>query len=573
MDAPVLSIQHLCAEIGSPDNKHLLLNDISLSVYAGETLALVGESGSGKSVTALSILRLLNHSGIRYSSGEIIFNDRNNNEVNLLQLKEKELNDYRGKEIGFVFQEPMNSLNPLMTCGKQITEVLLKHTACSKKEAASKALELLRKVELPHPERFLDAYPHELSGGQKQRVMIAMAISCNPRLLIADEPTTALDVTVQKSILQLLQSLQKSNGMALLFITHDLGIVSELADRVAVLYRGELLETRPVTELFSHPHHPYTKALLACRPILFEKGQTLPTISELLTHSNNPVTAAVKEIQAAAIPPAETLLSVQNLTVSFGSRNFLGKKKSGSVVAVDQVSFDIFQGETLGLVGESGCGKTTLGRTLLRLQQAESGSIIFHGKEDLLKLPLQRFRSHRKELQIVFQDPYASLNPRMRIGDMLLEPVRLHRPDLSKEAAKVLIRTLLQKVGLPEDSETRYPHAFSGGQRQRLVIARALAVKPAFIVWDESVSALDVSIQAQILNLINELKDTFKFTSLFISHDLSVVRYLCDRILIMQKGRIVESGLAEQIWNTPRHPYTRELLDAIPGQRQLSKSE
>jgi len=567
MDTPLLSVQQLNAEI--IENALPVLRNISFDLYQGEILALVGESGSGKSVTALSIPRLLSPKEITYTSGSVFFRNTNGKEINLLELTEQELNQYRGNKIGLVFQEPMSSLNPVMTCGMQVMEQILQHSNCKKAEAKQKTIELFRQVELPEPEKIIDRYPHQLSGGQKQRVMIAMAISCNPVLLIADEPTTALDVTVQKSILELLNKIRKNNGTALLFITHDLGIVEELADKVAVMQQGEIKEFNTAQSVFTNPQHPYTKALLACRSTSFKKGERLLTIETILNqeqrdnihhHFENTIEVNLKESDKSPV------ISVKNLTVSFEKKHWWNNRKTISTPVVNEISFDIFKGETLGLVGESGCGKTTLGRTILKLQSAQAGSIFYKGK-DILKQSRSQFNPYRKELQIVFQDPYASLNPKMRIGDILLEPLQLHRKELSKKDAKETAVKLLNKVGLTKDAINRYPYAFSGGQRQRICIARALAVNPSFIVWDESVSALDASIQAQILNLINDLKAELGFTSLFISHDLSVIRYLCDRILVMKKGIIVEQGDAETIWSNPQHSYTRELIDAIPGKR------
>jgi peptide/nickel transport system ATP-binding protein len=572
METPLLSVRALSAEL--TESAVPVLKNLSFDLSEGEVLALVGESGSGKSVTALSIARLLSPKEIHYTTGSVFFRNTSGNQIDLLQASEQELNQYRGKKIGLVFQEPMSSLNPLMTCGRQVMEQILQHSKCSRSEAKQKTIELFSQVELPDPEKILYRYPHQLSGGQKQRVMIAMAISCEPALLIADEPTTALDVTVQKSILELLNSIRKSKGMALLFITHDLGIVEEIADHVAVMQQGEIKEFNHAKHLFSNPQHPYTRALLACRSTSFKKGEKLLTVDTFLNDSpNNKIeNQRVTDHPNQTETEKNTLIEVQNLTVSFETKKWWRRSKSFSPPVINQISFDIFKGETLGLVGESGCGKTTLGRTLLKLQEAQSGYIYYNGV-DLLSQSRKNFNPYRKELQIVFQDPYASLNPKMRIGEILLEPLRLHRKELSKKQAKEKVMDLLQKVGLPGDSVNRYSYAFSGGQRQRISIARALAVNPSFIVWDESVSALDASIQAQILNLINELKAELGFTSLFISHDLSVVRYLCDRILVMKKGSIVEQGFSENIWRNPQHAYTRELLNAIPGRNSSAKSE
>lgn len=563
----LLSIKQLDVVFQSEESRFQAVSHVSLNVHKGETVALVGESGSGKSVTSLSVLQLLPGSAT-FPNGQIFFRKKNGSTLNLLQATPAQLQEVRGNEIALIFQEPMTSLNPVFTCGRQVQEAIVQHQRCPAAEARRQTLELFRQVQLPDPEQCMNRYPHQLSGGQKQRVMIAMAMSCNPSLLIADEPTTALDVTVQKSVLHLMKQLQQHTGMGLLFITHDLGIVQEIADRVVVLYKGSIVEQGSTEELFEHPQHPYTKALLACRPVLHPKGHPLPVVEDFLQEKQVPVshinvtTGSTSHTTVQQIH--EPLLSIRHLTVSFpAEKKFLGKPKKW-IHAVQDVSFDIFPGETVGLVGESGCGKTTLGRTILRLQEASSGSVLLLGKE-LLQQPVKAFQPHRRDLQIVFQDPYSSLNPRIRIGAAIAEPMLVHGLATNQRQAQARVVELLSKVDLPADSINRYPHEFSGGQRQRLVIARALALEPKFIIWDESVSALDVSVQAQVLNLLNQLKQDLGFTSLFISHDLSVVRYISDRILVMHKGKVVESGAAEDVWNQPQSEYTRQLLEAIPG--------
>ncbi len=535
-------------------------------------LAVVGESGSGKSVTALSVLQLLPANAACIDRGEIWFSADGMKAIDLLKLSSAEIRSLRGNSIGMIFQEPMVSLNPVMRCGAQVMEPVRLHRKLNRFEAREEVLQLFKKVRLPDPELLFDKYPHQLSGGQKQRVMIAMAISCKPALLICDEPTTALDVTVQKTILELLRDLRKSENMGMLFITHDLGLVADIADRVAVMFRGQIVETGPVKELFSNPEHPYTRGLLLCRPVLHHKGETLPVVSDFLNGGKKQYTKfqgtalsnAGLDNEAPASRKPEILVSVKNLDVSYSSgKTWLGREKHW-IKAVQDVSFDIFTGETLGLVGESGCGKTTLGRALLRLNKPGSGSICYKNR-DLLAMPDAELRPFRKNIQIVFQDPYSSLNPRLMVGPALSEPLRIHEPLLSRSERKKKVTDLLQKVNLQPDVFSRYPHEFSGGQRQRIVIARALTLSPGFVVFDESVSALDVSVQAQVLNLINDLKREFGFTAVFISHDLSVIRYLCDRVMVMENGRIVETGEAETVYSHPKTAYTRNLIEAIPG--------
>lgn len=567
------------------------VRNISFEVNRGEIVAIVGESGSGKSVTALSILRLLS---AKYPSGKILFSENDAEPVDLLKLPEDELRQLRGRQISMIFQEPMTSLNPVFTCGNQVMEAILLHENISRKQATERTIALFEQVKLPEPAQIFNRYPHQLSGGQKQRVMIAMAMSCNPSLLICDEPTTALDVTVQKSILQLIKELQQSTRMGVIFITHDLGLVGEIADRAIVMYKGEIVEQGVTKDIFERPVHPYTKALLACRPILHQKGERLPTVSDFmdtttLTGSNTSFGTSFQPENALKTPvineentikssantltgsntvkkDENTLINVENLSVWFPAvRSFFGKA-SRYIKAVDDVSFSVYKGETLGLVGESGCGKTTLGRTLLRLIEPTAGTIIYNGT-DLVKLHGSTLKSFRKDIQIVFQDPYSSLNPRMTIGEAIAEPMQVHglAPNPKERREKVI--SLLEKVSLKPEHFNRYPHEFSGGQRQRIVIARALGLDPAFVVCDESVSALDVSVQAQVLNLLNDLKKEFGFTVIFISHDLSVVHYVSDRIMVMNKGKIEEIGPAEQVYHRPESAYTQKLIASIPGTR------
>ncbi len=566
----LLHIKDLEVAFKTEDGWMKAVHGISFSVTKGETVAVVGESGSGKSVTALSALRLIPQPPAHYPNGEIFFTKRDGIEINLLNVSPAQLQTIRGNEIAMIFQEPMSSLNPVFNCGSQVIEAIQLHQKVSKEEARKRTLQLFEKVKLPNPELMLQRYPHQLSGGQKQRVMIAMAMSCNPSLLIADEPTTALDVTVQKTILQLIKELQQETGMGVLFITHDLGVVHDIADKIVVMYQGQIVEQGPAHEIFHRPQHPYTKALLACRPALHPKGKRLPVVSDFLENtvvSGESLVVSENPKSKSPIPNSQqpiSLLHVKNLSVWFPEQKKMFGKASSLIKAVNDVSFEVYAGETLGLVGESGCGKTTLGRALLRLVEPTSGSIYLNG-ENILSKSLSAFKKQRKNLQIVFQDPYSSLNPSITIGDAIAEPMLVHRLQPNQKKAKEKVMELLEKVNLTTGQYNRYPHEFSGGQRQRIVIARALALHPSFIVWDESVSALDVSVQAQVLNLLNDLKKEFSFTSIFISHDLSVVRYLCDRIIVMNKGRIEETGAADDIYYRPQTDYTRQLLSAIPG--------
>ena len=565
MQPPLLAIENLQVDFVTRQETTAAVKGISLTVNRGEIVALVGESGSGKSVTALSILKLLPAPPARYAAGKILFTD-NSHTVDVLQLNVKELQHLRGNKIAMIFQEPMTSLNPVMTCGKQVAEALLQHKNISAGEAKKQTVEWFARVQLPQPEQLYHRYPHQLSGGQKQRVMIAMALCCKPSLLICDEPTTALDVTVQKEILQVIKTLQQDMQMGVIFITHDLGVVAEIADRVAIMYRGEIVEQNTGFHIFKNPMHPYTKALIACRPALHPKGEPLPQVSDFMKNEAlAPTTTALKTTkQTFSKPHAEkVLVEVKNLVVQYPAKTNLIGKATAFATAVNNVSFAIYKGETMGLVGESGCGKTTIGRTLLHLVTPTSGHILFNSI-DSTQLSKQGTKAFRKDVQLVFQDPYSSLNPRLTIQDALAEPMQFSGLYKTEAERRTRVQQLMDRVGLAAAWRNRYPHQFSGGQRQRIVIARALALEPQFLVCDESVSALDVSVQAQVLNLLNELKRDLDLTMLFISHDLSVVRYMSDRMLVMKAGEIVESGAAEDVYHHPKNTYTKQLLAAVP---------
>ncbi len=555
---PLVQIKELAIIFKQDNTKLTAVQDISFDIAASKITAIIGESGSGKSVTALSFMQLLAKNAT--VSGQVLYNEPGGHAEDLITMPPNKMRRLRGKRIAMIFQEPMTSLNPVHTCGSQVMESLMLHKKLTREEARAETINLFRKVELPSPEKMIHRYPHEISGGQKQRVMIAMAMSCNPALLIADEPTTALDVRVQKNILLLLKKLQQQTGMAILLITHDLQLVADVADDIIVMYQGKIVEKGKASQVLSTPASRYTRALLACKPTAAGKGKRLPVVSELMAN----VLPEEPRLPVANIVAGREVLIVENLTVQYPSAKNIFGKPVAFFKAVDDVSFKVLKNETVGLVGESGCGKTTLGRAILQLIKPSSGKIFFDGK-NINKFGKEELRTVRKNIQIVFQDPYGSLNPRMQVGDAIMEPLLVHGPYMSAGSRKEKTIQLLNDVGLTEDAMQRYPHNFSGGQRQRICIARSLALNPSFLVFDESVSALDVSVQAQVLNLINELKSKHQFTSIFISHDLGVVHYIADRILVMQAGKIVEEGSAGDIFFRPQNNYSKELIAAMPG--------
>jgi peptide/nickel transport system ATP-binding protein len=614
---PVLDVRNLRVEF--PSVKQPVVEGISFTLQPGQTLGIVGESGSGKSITSLAVMGLLPNPG-KVTQGEVWFQGNGststqNQRIDLLTLSPAQLSSYRGEQMAMIFQEPMSSLNPVFTIGYQLIEAIVQHQAVSPAEARRKAVYILQEVKLlPSDDRlrekylttldptippptdrqindainqqklgWLERYPHQLSGGQLQRVMIAIAISCNPTLLIADEPTTALDVTVQATILELLQELRDRREMAMIFITHDLGIIAEIADVVAVMYKGKIVEYKPILELFQNPTHPYTKSLLACRPRLDRDTEILPTIKDFMEEyvlSNGQIQIVEKPLQTQPVEienpveqpklklpkignRPEPLLSVRNLKVGFPAQGMFGKDRSQYTWAVNDISFAVYPGETLGLVGESGCGKSTLARTIIRLIEPQQGSIEFQGK-DITKLKGEAMQILRRDLQIIFQNPFSALNPRMNIGDLIIEPLVIHQTIKGKSQREERARYLLERVGLNPNYLKSYPHQLSGGQRQRVCIARALALNPKFIICDESVSALDVSVQAQVLNLLKELQNEFNLTYIFISHDLGVVKFMSDRIMVMNQGKIEEIDSAYAIYKSPQKEYTRKLISAIP---------
>ncbi len=564
----MLQVNHLNVQFKTQNGLVTAVKDSSFTLQKGETIGIVGESGSGKSVTSLAIMRLHN-AKITSIKGKVLLNG-----LDILQLPEKDMRIIRGHRIAMIFQEPMTSLNPVLTCGYQVTEAIQLHLGVSKKEAKVRTIQLFNEVQIPNPELIFDSYPHQISGGQKQRVMIAMALSCNPEVLIADEPTTALDVTVQKSIIELLLKLKTERDMSLIFISHDLGVISEIADKVLVMYKGEIVEEGTTEAVFANPAHPYTKGLLACRPAPHYRLKKLPVVADFLDRKD---TVSIEDIRAKFIyDDAEVkqrreklyseqpILKINQLCTWFPAGGGLFKKSRAVIKAVNKVSFDVYPGETLGLVGESGCGKSTLGRSILRLIEPTSGEINFNNT-DLRKLNKSDMRAMRRDIQLIFQDPYSSLNPRLTVGDSLMEPLQVHQLYDNDTKRKQKVLELLERVNLPTEYFNRYPHEFSGGQRQRIVIARALVLRPKFIICDESVSALDVSVQAQVLNLIRELQEEFRLTYIFISHDLSVIKHISDRVMVMNKGEIIETGDPDTIYYHPKMEYTKKLINAIPG--------
>ena len=569
MPQPLLEIKNLKIDFRQDDEWREVVHGIDFEVFAGRTLGIVGESGSGKSVSNLAVMHLLDRKVSRVKADAMRLEG-----LDFKDFNEKQMAEVRGKRIAMIFQEPMTSLNPVYRCGHQVSEMIRQHEEVTKQVARERVIALFKQVMLPRPETIYDSYPHELSGGQKQRVMIAMAIACHPQVLIADEPTTALDVTVQKEILKLLRQLQRETGMGMVFITHDLGVVSEIADDVAVMHHGEILEHGEVRQVLEHPQHPYTKGLLACRPPMKVRLKKLPTVKEFLDGQwTGGKEQILRELQITdeerlqhlkALYAQKPLLKVERLQTWYPLKKGVFGRVYDHVKAVDGVSLEVYEGETLGLVGESGCGKTTLGRSILRLQEPTGGKVFFDGVE-VTALKAAALRDFRKQAQIVFQDPYSSLNPRIRIGEAIAEPLKVHGIETDRRKCRDIVCDLLEQVGLEAAHYDRYPHEFSGGQRQRICIARALAVNPRLVICDESVSALDVSVQAQVLNLLNRLKEERHLTYIFISHDLGVVRFMSDRVLVMYNGQPVEYNDADELFEHPKNDYTKKLIAALPG--------
>ncbi len=559
LSIPLLKVRQLGISFLREKSFIPVIHGIDFQLNSNEILGVVGESGSGKSVSSLAIMGLLPKRISSINSGSIVFNGKE-----ITNLSDKEFQKIRGNEIAMIFQEPMSSLNPSLKCGFQVAEILERHTELSNKEIKAEVLSLFEKVKLPNPEELFNKYPHQISGGQKQRVMIAMAIACKPKILIADEPTTALDVTVQKEIIQLLKDLQQETKMSILFISHDLSLVSEIANRVLVMYKGEIVEQGFAKAIFEKPQHKYTKALIASRPSLDFRLKRLPTIQDFLNNSvsNEIVSSEERKENQEKLYAQQPILEVKNVEKEYLSTvGLFGKKLSFK--AVDDVSFKIYEGETVGLVGESGCGKSTLGNAILQLDKATAGQIFYKGN-DITKLSKDEIRKLRKEIQLIFQDPYSSLNPRIPVGKAIMEPMKVHGLYKNDSERKAKTIEILERVGLGEAFFNRYPHEFSGGQRQRIGIARTIALQPKLIVCDESVSALDISVQAQVLNLLNELKENFGFTYIFISHDLAVVKYMSDQVLVMNKGKMEEIADADELYSNPKSAYTKKLIDAIP---------
>ena len=555
----ILQIKDLRISFPTKKEKNEMVHGVSFDIHENEVLGIVGESGSGKSISSLAILGLLDkkHS---YIEGSIQFKS-----TDITQYTDAQFRNIRGAQISMIFQEPMSSLNPSMTCGVQVLEIIRQHTKNSKKEAKQEVIRLFEKVKLPRATEMYDQYPHQISGGQKQRVMIAMAIACKPQILIADEPTTALDVTVQKEIIKLLKELQQETGMSILFISHDLSLVSEFCDRVVVMYQGTIVEQGAAQQLFKNPQNNYTKALIQSKPNIDFRLKKLPSVKDFIenTVENDLYTNTERKAFHSQLYAKKPLLEIINLKKHYVGNKTWWFQKNQFVKAVDGVSFKLFEGETLGLVGESGCGKSTLGRTLLHLEKATSGQILYQGK-DLTKLSNSEIKGLRKDIQIIFQDPFSSLNPRISVGEAILEPMKVHGILNNRRERKQQVISILEKVGLQAEHYDRYPHEFSGGQRQRIGIARTIALQPKLIVCDESVSALDVSVQAQVLNLLNDLKTDFGFTYIFISHDLSVVKYMSDQLVVMNQGKIEEIGDADVIYKNPQSAYTQKLIASIP---------
>ncbi|MDD0854863.1 ABC transporter ATP-binding protein [Halobacteriovorax sp. GB3] len=561
MSESLLSIKNLCIDFQSEGKTVHAVKSLNLEIPKGKTVGLVGESGSGKSVTSLAVMGLIPNPPGKISSGEILFHGEDLTKVSVEKMRK-----LRGNKIAMIFQEPMTSLNPVYTVGNQIDEVLMLHQGMDKKQSRKRTIELFEEVGIPTPSESVNKYPHQMSGGQKQRVMIAMAMACEPELLICDEPTTALDVTIQKQVLDLMLELQKKHGMSMLFITHDLAVIADIADEVAVMFRGDLVEQNTTRKIFENPQHPYTKGLLACRPSLDSNPKRLLTVDDFLENDGNitdPSKTQDKQPRAVDEEKNPVLLEISDFQKHFPIKGGIFGRTVDWFKAVDGVNLKVRKGRTLGLVGESGCGKTTLGRAILRLIEPTGGKIVYNGR-DITNISAPEMRDMREKMQIIFQDPYSSLNPRMTIGDIVTEPMVIHGIGKDKKERYEMAQELLEKVGLKGDHLNRYPHEFSGGQRQRICIARALGLKPEFIICDESVSALDVSVQAQVLNLLQDLQDEFNLTYIFISHDLSVVKYISDEIGVMNKGQIVEFASAEEIYKSPKDDYTKKLLSAIP---------
>ncbi|WP_462265224.1 ABC transporter ATP-binding protein [Mucilaginibacter sp.] len=566
----MLQVKDLNVSFVAAEGRYHAVKRLSFNLNKGETLGIVGESGSGKSVTSLALMRLHNPASTLIE-GSIRFDGQE-----LTQLTEKQMQAIRGNRIAMIFQEPMTSLNPVLTCGYQVQEVLHIHRKLSKKDEKQAVIDLFKEVQLPRPEAMFNSYPNELSGGQKQRVMIAIALACNPKLLIADEPTTALDVTVQKTIIELLIRLKAERNMSMIFISHDIGVISQIADRVMVMLKGECIEEHTVANLLRHPQQPYTKGLLACRPSPAISLKTLPVVADFYSADSNGEADIKEVIKKHEYTPGEQarrseelylhppLLQVKDLCTWYPVRKGLFGKTKDYIKAVNNVSFEVYPGETLGLVGESGSGKSTLGRSVLRLIEPTSGSVFYKGT-NLLQLKPDALRERRRYMQLIFQDPYSSLNPRITVGRALTEPLQVHRLYNNDTLRRQKVIEIMERVNLLPEHFNRYPHEFSGGQRQRIVIARALVMQPEFIVCDESVSALDVSVQAQVLNLLKELQQEFNLTYIFISHDLSVIKHISDRVMVLNQGSIVESGTPNDIYYRPQKDYTKKLIAAIPG--------